>query len=257
MRYNCGIYKIENIVTGDFYIGQSINLKKRKYQHFHELNKNKHINKFLQNSYNKYKRKNFQFSILLYSDQDNLTFYEQLLVDNLSPTFNLCLKCVDTIKGTKIKSQALTRIKNLKHKNYLSYINKNCQFNSNFGTNFVLGKFPKILIKGKNIYKYNIFKQSYPVSFYPFTLLMLYIYKNKIKNKKHSKIILKYFKKYKKSYVYNSFEQIYMKTIFRDEYPTSNFIKKVFKNIKIKENDSSIFIYVNRSYFKHVYIIYF
>ena len=105
MKYHCGIYKIENIVTGDFYIGQTINFKKREYEHFYKLKKNKHQNKYLQNSFNKYEKENFIFKVILYCNKNNLTFYEQLLVDNLSPSFNLCLECVDSIKGIKMEDR--------------------------------------------------------------------------------------------------------------------------------------------------------
>lgn len=50
----CGIYKIVNTVTGQCYVGQSQNVKKRLKEHFRLLRGGKHTNPHLQNSYNKY-----------------------------------------------------------------------------------------------------------------------------------------------------------------------------------------------------------
>ena len=50
----CGIYKIVNTQTGHCYVGQSVRAKKRIREHFRLLRLNKHTNKHLQNSYNKY-----------------------------------------------------------------------------------------------------------------------------------------------------------------------------------------------------------
>lgn len=49
-----GVYKIVNIVTGQYYIGYSKDIKTRLNQHFRDLGKNEHCNKKLQNAYNKY-----------------------------------------------------------------------------------------------------------------------------------------------------------------------------------------------------------
>lgn len=63
-KSNCGIYEIKNILTGTCYIGSSSNIRNRKYQHFWSLNNNKHGNTYLQNSYKKYKEKNFSFTLI-------------------------------------------------------------------------------------------------------------------------------------------------------------------------------------------------
>ena len=55
-----GIYKITNIIKGNFYIGSSINVEKRMYEHKRMLRKNKHTNIHLQRSWNKYGEKDFE-----------------------------------------------------------------------------------------------------------------------------------------------------------------------------------------------------
>lgn len=59
-----GIYSITCTKNGRRYIGQSRVLNKRKWQHFNELDHNKHHNKYLQNTYNKYKKENFKFEVI-------------------------------------------------------------------------------------------------------------------------------------------------------------------------------------------------
>jgi len=56
-----GIYKITNLVTGDCYIGSAVNLNSRKRTHFANMNLDKHPNKHLQSSYNKYGKETFSF----------------------------------------------------------------------------------------------------------------------------------------------------------------------------------------------------
>lgn len=58
------IYKILNKVNGKFYIGSTVNIKNRKYQHIHLLKKGKHQNNILQRAWNKYGEENFEFIIL-------------------------------------------------------------------------------------------------------------------------------------------------------------------------------------------------
>jgi len=60
-----GIYQIRNLITGDLYIGQSINLMNRKGQHFSCLRLNRNNHPHLQNAFNKYGEENFVFEILL------------------------------------------------------------------------------------------------------------------------------------------------------------------------------------------------
>lgn len=90
MKTNCGIYKI--IINDKIYIGSSINLKSRKYQHLSLLRNKKHSNNYLQNAFNKYGRDNFKWiveenvnriedveelkNILIEREQYYLDFYE-------------------------------------------------------------------------------------------------------------------------------------------------------------------------------------
>jgi len=78
---NSGIYIIRNLHRGKVYIGSSINLHKRFYQHRYELNKNTHSNRHLQKSWNKYGADVFEFKVLVYCNIDDLLYYEQRAMD--------------------------------------------------------------------------------------------------------------------------------------------------------------------------------
>jgi len=58
-----GIYKVENLVTGEYYIGKGW-LNERKIDHFTKLKAQKHSNPFLQQSYNNITHTQLKFSIL-------------------------------------------------------------------------------------------------------------------------------------------------------------------------------------------------
>lgn len=71
-----GIYKIENLVNGKVYIGQSRNLRKRLNEHFNNLRKNKHVNNHLQSAFNKYCESSFDIDIIEYCEINELTSKE-------------------------------------------------------------------------------------------------------------------------------------------------------------------------------------
>jgi group I intron endonuclease len=110
MKDYSGIYKIRNIITNDLYIGQTINLRKRKNSHFHYLRKGKHDNSHFQNAFNKYGEANFKFEVILYCEWDELTRYEQELVNRLKPSYNLLLECVDSLKGYKLREETIKKM---------------------------------------------------------------------------------------------------------------------------------------------------
>lgn len=59
-----GIYEIRNLINNKVYIGQAKNIKRRWIYHKSKLKLNKHWNKYLQYSYNKYGKENFAFTII-------------------------------------------------------------------------------------------------------------------------------------------------------------------------------------------------
>jgi len=64
MSKTVGVYKISCSVNSKIYIGSSINIYKRWFNHRYELNNNKHHANYLQHAWNKYGKDCFIFEIL-------------------------------------------------------------------------------------------------------------------------------------------------------------------------------------------------
>lgn len=77
-----GIYLIKNKVNSKLYIGKSVNLHRRKYQHLCELKYNKHKNKYLQASVNKYGINNFEFQVIEFCEKDSLSLREYFWINH-------------------------------------------------------------------------------------------------------------------------------------------------------------------------------
>lgn len=114
-KFNTGIYQIINQINGKRYVGSAKELTYRKRKHFQQLNDKKHHNIYLQRSYNKYGKKNFNFEILLYCDKENLIFYEQRAIDaynfkkelyNISPIAGSSLGVKHSEKAKKNMSKS-------------------------------------------------------------------------------------------------------------------------------------------------------
>lgn len=84
-----GIYRIVCVPTGKFYIGSSTNLRTRRYNHFRELQRNKHHNRHMQRAWNKYGKDAFVFEVLELALIPFLLEREQYWLDTLKPGFNM------------------------------------------------------------------------------------------------------------------------------------------------------------------------
>lgn len=72
-----GVYKITNIKNSKIYIGVYRNLDKRKREHYYRLSANRHINRLLQNDFNKYGKECFEFEVLEFAPVKQLYILEK------------------------------------------------------------------------------------------------------------------------------------------------------------------------------------
>ena len=115
-----GIYSIKNILDNKRYVGQTINLEKRKICHFHSLKNNSHFNFKLQGDFNKYGENNFLFEILVYCEPTELTKYEQSFVNFYkSNIYNILLDCVNSQQGIKMSEETRKKM-SISHKGILA-----------------------------------------------------------------------------------------------------------------------------------------
>ena len=94
VKFNSGVYKIQNKINGKLYIGSSVDLKFRFSCHLNDLRANRN-SIYLQRAWNKYGENNFDFKVLLFCDKKNILFYEQRFIDKLNACnvligYNLC-----------------------------------------------------------------------------------------------------------------------------------------------------------------------
>lgn len=140
-----GIYRITNIKTKKFYIGScsaSDYIYVRLKHHYGDLINNKHINKYLQRSWNKYGSSNFYVDILEICNPEDCLIREQYWIDLLQPIYNFC----------KIAGNTSGRIPSEETKNKISQSNKNW-YNTEKGT--IFKKKLSDLRKGKSGHKHS------------------------------------------------------------------------------------------------------
>ena len=84
-----GVYQIINTITGDFYIGSSIDLEKRKQQHFRESSWKQNPNKPLYKDIKQYGKNSFLFKPIWLCDPEELKKYEQAAIEKYKPKYNV------------------------------------------------------------------------------------------------------------------------------------------------------------------------
>lgn len=117
----CGIYMITNIVNSKIYIGSSININTRIMKHKYMLRRNKHVNQYLQSSFNKHTEESFTFNKVENCEFNELIERENYYINkhnsnNLMYGYNLAtvneFRRNNYNKEVKIKNSKLNLIKN-------------------------------------------------------------------------------------------------------------------------------------------------
>lgn len=140
MEKKIGIYCIENMINGNKYFGQSINLKDRLYGHRTKLKHNKHNNRHLQFAVNKYGFNNFKFYVVEECDIASLDERERYYIalyktDNCEFGYNIepggshglktmsdetKLKISESLKGRKFSEEHKSKISKANHERDIS-----------------------------------------------------------------------------------------------------------------------------------------
>lgn len=148
---NSGIYKIMNKINNRYYVGSTKNFKSRKQRHFQGLRKGMHINKALQNAWNKYGEQNFEFIIIENVDEDNLLIVEQKYLDIAkldSKSYNFSWNSTAPMTGKKLTEEQKKKI-GISHKGKIvSKQTKEKIRNSRLGT--TKSDAEKIKVSGEN-----------------------------------------------------------------------------------------------------------
>ena len=124
----CGIYKITNTITGDFYIGSSKNVKRRWREHKFPSRWREHPNSQLYLDMNKYGLDKFDFQILAEVEPDYLKVIEQQFIETLKPAYNqMNAKGLDVERRKEYKKEYEKSDKRKKAKK--EYNNQLCFYN--------------------------------------------------------------------------------------------------------------------------------
>lgn len=83
------VYKVTCLSNGRFYIGSSVNIRKRWSGHKNFLRKGIHDNAHLQRAWDKYGEDQFKFEIVEECSTNVLLEREQFYIDSLNPEFNI------------------------------------------------------------------------------------------------------------------------------------------------------------------------
>ncbi len=111
--HKSGVYQIKNTINNKIYIGSAAGrsgFTGRWHGHRCHLRKNKHANKKLQNSWNKYGEKYFKFCIIEITSKNKAVSREQHYLDTLNPEFNI-LKVAGSMLGHKLSPETIQKLK--------------------------------------------------------------------------------------------------------------------------------------------------
>lgn len=174
-----GVYQIVNLVNNKFYIGSSVNMNRRKAEHFYRF-RNIKGNSILKSAIIKYGIENFKFDILEeqyfpinFTTKDKIFYLEhreQFFVDELKPDYNLRV-IVYSNRGMQISEERknILRTMNIGKKNPkisekvcvpVSSININGDVLKNFKSMKEAGEFYNIDSSNISRFCNGIFKQS-------------------------------------------------------------------------------------------------
>lgn len=105
-----GIYMLTNKITGGFYVGQSIDLRKRFIRYFNISYLNSRKELVISRALIKYGYSNFSATILEYCDESLLDLREQYYFDILKPNYNIQKIAGGSSKGLILSKETKDKI---------------------------------------------------------------------------------------------------------------------------------------------------
>jgi group I intron endonuclease len=113
-----GIYKIINMLNGDFYIGKSYNLRVRCIDHCYKRNSKNVKNCILYKAIKKYNIKNFKFEVMQLVDikTENIDKLEEYYILQYDPKYNIIKSGQNTSTGKSLNEEKIIQIINLWNK---------------------------------------------------------------------------------------------------------------------------------------------
>jgi group I intron endonuclease len=110
------VYKIQNKVNTNCYIGSTVNSTSRKSTHFLALKNGKHHSIVLQRAYDKYGIDNFEFIVIEECTRENKQEREQFYIDTLQPEYNTSKSAKCPMLGRKHsdKTKALFKLRKVR-----------------------------------------------------------------------------------------------------------------------------------------------
>lgn len=113
---NTGIYAIRNILNGKRYVGSTIKLSHRFYEHRRNLRKGTHFNPILQNAWDKHGENNFVYEIVEECKSQILLEREEFWIKELKSYkeecgYNICKKPRASRLGCKASIETIVKMK--------------------------------------------------------------------------------------------------------------------------------------------------
>lgn len=105
----CGVYKITNVKNGKFYVGSSVDIRKRWAAHKSELRSGRSNCLHLQHAWDKYGEASFTFEVIEHTN-DPLA-REQWYIDNAKPAYNIAATAGAPMLGKKHTEEARAKMR--------------------------------------------------------------------------------------------------------------------------------------------------
>ena len=106
-KKDIGVYKIENLINGKVYIGQTKECFQRRYWlHRWELKNGTHKNSYLQKAWNKYGEKNFKFEVIEILPKEEIDNREKFWIKKYK-NLNMCYSIQDGGQPDKVVELSL------------------------------------------------------------------------------------------------------------------------------------------------------